>query len=88
MLYLKPTLTSDIMGTAAVEKGGTLDLWGADPGTYCTSQQDNGCFRQSNGVDIINPITSARIRTAGIFSFKYGRVEVSHFHTHLQGPNF
>ncbi|KAI6654657.1 Beta-1,3-glucan-binding protein-like [Oopsacas minuta] len=76
VLYLKPTFTSDIIGLRAVEKGGTMDIWGADPGTYCTSQKSDGCFKQSDGVNIINPITSARIRTTNSFSFKYGRIEV------------
>ena len=31
----------------------------------------------SNGANIINPIQSARLRTAETFSFKYGKVEVN-----------
>lgn len=41
----------------------------ADPGFF-------GCQRSSNGVNIINPIRSASIRTINTHSIKFGKVEV------------
>ncbi|CAM9810669.1 unnamed protein product, partial [Hapterophycus canaliculatus] len=37
-----------------------------------------GCSRASNMASRIpiNPVMSARVRTAGTFSFRYGRIEV------------
>jgi len=75
-LHIKPTLTSDEIGEAAVLNGGTYEMWGGGPADSCTNNAFYGCSRQSNGVNIINPIQSARLRTAESFSFKYGRVEV------------
>lgn len=42
----------------------------------CTNDQWNGCERKGTKTNIINPIRSARLNTAGSFSFKYGRIEV------------
>ena len=56
--------------------GGQLDLFGGSPADKCTSGAFYGCTRSSDGTHIINPIQSARIRTAETFNFKYGRVEV------------
>ena len=75
-LFLKPTLTSDTLSEAQVVNGGSIDLWGSQPADICTGNSFFGCSRASNGVNIINPIQSARIRTAKSFGFKYGRVEV------------
>lgn len=76
-LWLKPTLTADRIGEAAVKSGYTLDLWGGDPASLCTSNADYGCQRVSGaGGNYLNPIQSARVRTVNSFSFKYGRVEV------------
>lgn len=36
----------------------------------------DGCKRKGTPENIINPIRSARVRTLGSFSFKYGRLEV------------
>ena len=47
-----------------------------DPASLCTSNDFYGCTRSTSGTTIINPIASARLRTAENFSFKYGRVEV------------
>ena len=52
------------------DKPYTLDIWG-----QCTDNQFYGCSRTSNGYNIINPITSARLNTKKSFWFKYGRVE-------------
>lgn len=71
-LYLKPTLTADTYGEYFLTDG-TLDLWGE----RCTCNRENsGCFRTGTKTDIINPVTSARVRTIKSFSFKYGRLEV------------
>ncbi len=77
VLYLKPTLTADTMGEAAMLNGGDMDLWGGSPADACTSNAFYGCERTSNGANIINPIQSARLRTAETFSFKYGKIEVN-----------
>lgn len=77
ILYLKPTLTADIIGDAGVESGYTMDLWGGSPADLCTSNADYGCERTSGGGgNYLNPVMSARIRTAESFSTQYGRVEV------------
>lgn len=77
-LIIQPTLTSDRLGTQAVSGAipTTLDLWGGQPADECTSNAFYGCSRGSGGGLVINPIQSARIRTANAFSFKYGRLEV------------
>lgn len=77
-LYLRPTLTADRLGAAEVSgaKPTTLDIWGSAPADTCTSNAFYGCSRSSGGGNVINPIQSARLRTASAFSFKYGRLEV------------
>lgn len=57
-------------------KPATVELWGSAPADVCTSNAFYGCSRSSGGGMVINPIQSARLRTAGTFSFKYGRLEV------------
>lgn len=69
------TLTADIFGEAYLSSG-LLDIWGNTPASQCTGAQDYGCFRQGTGTNYINPVQSARIRTAETFSFRYGKVEV------------
>jgi len=54
-----------------------MEIWGASPADQCTGNQYYGCSRTSNGVNIINPIQSARVRTSDSMNIKYGRVEVS-----------
>jgi len=77
ILYIKPTLLSDAIGEANVESGYTLDIWGLFPASLCTGNGFYGCSRSSgNGNNVLNPIQSARIRTAESFSFKYGKVEI------------
>ena len=34
-----------------------------------------GCERQGDGTNILNPISSARLRTSNSFAFTYGKVE-------------
>ena len=45
------------------------------PGDLCTSPSSYGCERTGNGGNIINPISSARLRSANSFAFTYGKVE-------------
>jgi len=76
-LFLKPTLTADMIGEKNVLNDYTMEIWGASPADECTGNQYYGCSRTSNGVNIINPIQSARVRTSDSMNVKYGRVEVS-----------
>ena len=73
---IKPQLTSDRFGEEMVRNGGRFDLWGGQPGDLCTSPGFYGCERIANGANIINPISSARLRTSNSFAFTYGKVEV------------
>ena len=43
----------------------------------CTNPAFFGCERVGTNTHIINPVKSARIRTAESFAFKYGKVEIS-----------
>ncbi|CEP03396.1 hypothetical protein PBRA_003156 [Plasmodiophora brassicae] len=77
ILYLRPTLTADMIGEANVRSGYTMDLWGNEPGNLCTGNAFYGCQRTSGaGGNYLNPIMSARLRSSRSFHFKYGRVEV------------
>jgi hypothetical protein len=65
-----------MIGDANVQTG-TMDVWGGDPASVCTGNFDYGCLRTGGaGGNIVNPVMSARLRTAETFAFKYGRVEV------------
>jgi len=56
---------------------GSFNLWGGTPADLCTSNAFYGCERNAAASgNYINPIMSARVRTAESFSFTYGRVEV------------
>lgn len=75
-LRIKPTLTSDRIGEDAVRSGHSEDIWGTQPASLCTGNAFYGCFRTSGaGGNVLNPIQSARLRTADSLTFKYGRVE-------------
>jgi len=78
ILYLKPTLSADRFGEDAVSglNPTTVELWGGQPADICTSNAFYGCSRSSGNGNLLNPIQSARLRTANAFSFKYGRLEV------------
>ena len=77
VLYIRPTLTADTIGDAAVMSGYDLNIWGGAPADVCTSNAFYGCERTSGaGGNAVNPVRSARVRTAESFSFKYGKVEV------------
>jgi len=78
VLYLKPSYLADDIGEGSLRGGYTLDVWGSSPASLCTGPHFYGCFRTSGaGGNYLNPIRSARIRTAESFNFKYGRVEVN-----------
>jgi beta-glucanase (GH16 family) len=75
-LHITPTLLNDTLGNAALGSA-DLNLWGGDPATACTDNGFFGCERTGGaGGNILNPVQSARIRTAETFAFRYGRVEV------------
>ena len=79
ILYIKPTLMEDQIGYENVRHGYTLNVWGGSPADYCTQNQFYGCERMSRfhwGGNYLNPIKSARLRTAESFFFRYGKVEV------------
>ena len=79
VLYIKPTLMEDQIGIDNVKNGFTMDIWGGSPADLCTENSFSGCQRTSagsTGGTYLNPIKSARLRTAESFSFKYGKVEV------------
>lgn len=80
ILHIVPTLLADEIGEENV-KGSpnwyNLDVWGGSPADECTSNAFYGCFRTAGNPNYVNPIKSARIRTAESFSFTYGKVEVS-----------
>ena len=75
ILHLKPTLAEERHGENWVYSG-SLDLWGGSPADLCTGNQWYGCERQAFGSTVVNPIQSARIRTAETFAFRYGRLEI------------
>jgi hypothetical protein len=79
VLHLKPTLTQEFLGgdESKLMSGGVIDLWGSTPADQCTGNAFFGCQRAAGGGgNVLNPIQSARLRTAQSFSFKYGRVEI------------
>ena len=77
VLYIKPILMEDQIGVANLKSGFDMDIWGGSPADLCTQNQFYGCFRTSGaGGNYLNPIKSARIRTAESFFFRYGKVEV------------
>jgi beta-glucanase (GH16 family) len=76
VLYIKPTLTEDAIGLQTMVSG-SVNIWGGMPANQCTQNEFYGCERNAAASgNYINPVRSARLRTAKSFSFKYGRVEV------------
>jgi beta-glucanase (GH16 family) len=74
-LYIAPQFTNLSIGNSGVASA-DVNLWGGDPATACTDNGFYGCERQGGGGgNVVNPIQSARLRTAETFAFKYGRVE-------------
>lgn len=78
ILFIKPTESKDRFGADVISgtKPTTIDIWGNQPADVCTGNSFYGCSRSSGGGNVINPVQSARLRTANTFSFKYGRLEV------------
>ncbi|OJT11698.1 Beta-1,3-glucan-binding protein [Trametes pubescens] len=72
-LYLVPTLTSDVIGTANIFNGHTFNLTG------CTDANQTSCGAVSNDTlgTVIPPVMSARVHTRQPYSIRYGRVEIS-----------
>ena len=69
VLYLQPSFTADTIGDTALASG-DFNIWGGTPASLCTSNAFYGCERNAAASgNVINPIQSARIRTAGAFSF-------------------
>jgi hypothetical protein len=76
-LNIFPTLLADTIGQANLQNGFDLNIWGGDPASTCTDNFEYGCERTSGaGGNYLNPIQSAKLRTAETFAFRYGRVEV------------
>ena len=72
---MKPTLTNNTWTKPGYLTSGVLDMGGETPADRCTAGMDYGCWRIGSPQTILNPIQSARIRTAESFSFRYGRIE-------------
>lgn len=69
VLYIKPTFTEDCIGTQTLNSG-SVNIWGGAPADLCTSNAFYGCERNAAASgNVINPIRSARLRTANTFSF-------------------
>ena len=75
VLYLVPTLTSDVIGREAIFDSFTFNL------TDCTNVNGTSCGAVSNRTtrSVINPVQSSRIITKNATStanIRYGKVEV------------
>lgn len=72
MLYIVPTLTSDVIGADNVFNGYTYNISG------CTNTNLTACGAVSNSSTntVINPVMSARITTKKSHSIRYGRVDI------------
>ncbi|KIP01697.1 glycoside hydrolase family 16 protein [Phlebiopsis gigantea 11061_1 CR5-6] len=71
-LYIVPTLTSDVIGSAAVFDGYTYNITG------CTNANVSACGAVSNKTagTVIPPVMSARITTKNSHSIQYGKIEI------------
>ncbi|KAF7724623.1 hypothetical protein EC973_000867 [Apophysomyces ossiformis] len=79
ILYIRPTLTMDLLGEENMKEGAHVNLWSGQPSVSCTDNSNYGCERTagvSSGGNYLNPIQSACLRTIDSMSLKYGRVEV------------
>ena len=67
VLYIQPTFLVDDIGEANLKNGYTMDIWGAAPGDYCTSNQFTAVCDPWGpaATTYLNP-KSARICTATI----------------------
>ncbi|ENN78827.1 hypothetical protein YQE_04710, partial [Dendroctonus ponderosae] len=72
-LHIRPTFVSDDYGENFLNSG-TLDLNGAMPVDQCTDSSYYGCVRAGTGINYLNPIKSAKIKTCSSFSFRYGKI--------------
>ena len=62
---------SDMLMSEEALYNSNLNLWGNnDRGDVCTGNWFYGCDRFGSADNILNPITSARLRTAQDFAFK------------------
>jgi len=76
VLHLQPTLMADNIGYDELHTA-DINIWGGDVSNPCTSNAFYGCERNAPASgNVINPVQSSRLRSAGKFSFKYGKVEV------------
>ena len=76
VLYLQPTLFVDNVGEDFLRTG-DWNIWGGTPASTCTSNAFYGCERNAAASgNVLNPVQSARLRSVGKFSTKYGRVEI------------
>jgi len=73
VLYLRPTLTSDRLGTKAVEGGYTLNMNNEAGG--CTQGEWRTCSRTSGNGNVLPPIQSVRVNTRGTISCTYCHVQ-------------
>jgi hypothetical protein len=70
VLHLQPTLTSDQIDADYMWSSTAFDIWGGEFGNQCTSNAFYGCSRApAYSGQVLNPVKSARMRTAGKFSF-------------------
>lgn len=74
ILFIQPVPLDEKIGANAVRNNSYYDLWGGSPGDFCTANFDNGCRKESNGVNYINPVMSGKLTTVNSFSFTFGRV--------------
>ena len=74
VLYIVPTLTTDVLTDAQITNGYKLDL-----SETCTASNKTGpmCVMQSNSStgSILPPVRSARITTKATHSIRYGKVQ-------------
>lgn len=74
-LHIRPTLLADDFGETFLHSD-TLDVNGALPVDQCTDASFYGCVRTGTPTYYINPIKSAKIKSSGSFSFRYGKIVV------------
>jgi beta-glucanase (GH16 family) len=77
ILFIQPVPTDEKIGASAVRNNSVYEMWGGSLGDFCTAPFNNGCKRQSDGVQYINPVFSGKLTTVESFTFTYGRVEVN-----------
>ena len=67
-LLLRPVLTVDTIGEAALTSG-VFSLYGTTPASDCTSNAFYGCERTAGNGNLVNVIQSAKVTTAASFSY-------------------